>query len=331
MFSKMLDTNDEVIETKNMPLEEWLKLIFNPPPKTLFIDYEFPTDKHKNEYIATIDQRSEDEVRKLLGKFLIPTGTLGSDEWAFEYLLWSKKSKTDRYKMQINHSYFRRLFLFATKKSKIPPWEGITWIVDLLPHSPKKALEALDAYLFAHGPILPDGRIEGLFHAGEIIRAKYIGIGKNASEKIQILLNISSRDFEHIVERLYAEMDYQTELTAPQKDGGRDVIAYKDEKGKQEQLRIECKQYNKPVGVGLVRALLGVVSDEKVNKGVLVTTNRFTKGAKGFARRNSRIELISGEELIPLLNAYLGANWTLQIERFITESLRANTNFELIK
>src|SRR3989337_2790608 len=108
MFSKMLDTNDEVIETKNMPLEEWLKLIFNPPPKTLFIDYE---------------------VRKLLGKFLIPTGTLGSDEWAFEYLLWSKKSKPDRYKMQINHSYFRRLFLFATKKSKIQPWEGITWIV----------------------------------------------------------------------------------------------------------------------------------------------------------------------------------------------------------
>lgn len=322
MFSKMINSDHEVIETSNMPLDEWLHLVFNPPPKTLFIDYEFPTDKHRSEYIDTIHQRSESEVCKLLEKFLIPTGTLGTDEWAFEDLIRSRKSAPDLYKRRINHSYFRRLFLFATKKSKIPPWEGITWVVDLLPYSPKKALEALDSYIFAHIPILPDGRIEGLFDAGEIIRAKYIGIAKKLDEKIQVLLSISPRDFEHIIERLYAEMDYKTELTPAQKDGGRDIIAYKNEKGKQEQLRIECKQYSKPVGVELVRALLGVVADEKVNKGVLVTTSRFTKSAKDFARKNPRLEIISAEELIPLLNTHLGTNWTLSIERIIAESLR---------
>lgn len=42
-------------------------------------------------------------------------------------------------------------------------------------------------------------------------------------------------------------------------------------------LLIECKKYAKrsPVGVSLVRSLLGVQGDRKANMGVLVTTSNF--------------------------------------------------------
>jgi restriction system protein len=120
-------------------------------------------------------------------------------------------------------------------------------------------------------------------------------------------------------------MGYETQLTPPQNDGGRDILACKRGPGKLEHLRVECKQHNKPVGVKTIRAVLGVVSDEKVNKGVLVATTRFTKGTKDFAGKNPRLELIPVNDLIPLLNEHLGASWPRKIERLVVESQRHNT------
>lgn len=75
-------------------------------------------------------------------------------------------------------------------------------------------------------------------------------------------------------------MRYET-LTPARKDGGRDVIATKRKPGSLEHTRIECKLYNEePIGLRVVQRLLGVVSGEKVNKGVVVTTSVFTKPAK---------------------------------------------------
>ena len=310
----------KILDVENIPLDEWLKLVFDPPSDVLFADYEFPTERHKEEYLASIHNRTDEEVKRLLLKFLIPSITLGIDERHFGYLVDVLKSSPEEFKRLIQFQYNRRLFLFGTKKSSIPPWEGITWILDLLPHFPKEALEGLAAYTFAHIQLLPDKRLTGMWEAEEVIRAKYIGYPHNQTEKIQALIAISSREFEHLVERLYSEMGYQTQLTPPQKDGGRDVIASRKEPGKSEQLRVECKHYSQPVGVEIVRALLGVVSDEKVNKGVLVTTNRFTKGATAFAIQNPRLELIPGTELVVLLNEHLGASWPLRINQYILDS-----------
>jgi restriction system protein len=315
----------EIIEVREMPLDEWLALVFNPPSNKAFIDYSFPADKHREEYLSSIHNQTDEEVRKLLLKFLIPSGTLGIDQLRLAGLLAAQDSAPDMFNTMIGLQFYRRLVLYASGRSKAPPWEGITWILDLLPHFPKQALEALSAYSLAHIQQLPDGRIDGLFDAEEIIRAKYIGTPTTQSEAVQFLLNVSSREFEHIVERLYSAMDYETELTPAQKDGGRDILANKNDPGKLEHLRIECKQYNKPVDVKIVRALLGVVADEKVNKGVLVTTSRFTKGAKDFANRNPRLELIAGSNLIPLLNEHLGSRWPLKIGRLVAESQHHNS------
>jgi restriction system protein len=325
MVENFLETikKQEIIQTYQMPLEEWLDLVFDPPEGKRFIDVRFPSDTHLEEYLSTIDQRSEEEVYKLLEKFLIPTGTLESDQLNLEFLRSDQGASSETFKRKIKNRYYRRLILYTSEKSQIPPWEGITWILDLLPHFPKKALEGLYAYILAHAQILSDNRYAGLHDAAVIIRAKFIGIPGTKEEVIQYsLLDLSPRDFEHLVERLYHHMDYETELTPAQKDGGRDIIARKNAPGSLDHLRIECKRYNGPVGVSLVRSLLGVVSDEKVNKGVLVATSRFTEPAQKFAEHNPRLELISGEQLVILMNEHLGPHWPLHIESYIMDSQR---------
>ncbi len=309
----------ERLDVHAMSLESWLGLLSNPPKDVLFADYEFPTSEHLQQYVDTIGERSEKDVRQLLRRLLIPSGTLGADKRHAATLLMTQNSDPEMHRAMMEREYTRRLLLHETGRSKIPPWEGITWVLDLLPHFPGQALQVLSAYVLAHAQDLPDGRLRGLHEAATVIRARYIGLPKTPEEDVQFLLEREPRDLEHLVERLYSEMGYKTRLTPPQKDGGRDILARSQAVGRAERLRIECRRYTRPVGVGAARVLLGVVSDEKVNKGVLVTTSRFTDPAKKLADRNP-LELISGDQLVRLMNEHLGANWPMHVDRLITAS-----------
>lgn len=255
--------------------------------------------------------------------FLITSGSLGIDDSRFDWLVAAKRDDPELYTSLMETEYYRRLHLYYTGQSEVPPWEGITWILDLLPHFPKKALEGLNAYFLAHAQSLPDGRLCSLHDAAEIIRARFIGIPGTQAEALQLLVSLDWRDFEHLVERLYESMGYETKLTPAKKDKGRDVIASRRNVGKLEHLLIECKKYvEEPIGLNIVQRLLGVVAGEKVNKGVLVTTSRFTEPAQQYARENPRLELIAGEQLVILMNEHLGPSWPLQIDRLITDSKR---------
>jgi restriction system protein len=114
-------------------------------------------------------------------------------------------------------------------------------------------------------------------------------------------------------------MDFDTQLTPPSADGGRDIIAVSTVTGQRVQLLIECKRYQGKVGVVIVRALLGVVANERANKGVLVTTADFTRGARRLEVDDPRIELISGSQLVLLLNEYLGSTWPARMDYLTRE------------
>lgn len=309
------------IEVEELSLDEWLELMREPPLDATFADYQFPTDGHKSDYIAKIGERSEEEVLLLVRRFLIPTCTLGGDRYKLE---WIKKAAKDNPEILRREWVKRLLFWDITKGKAPPPWEGITWIIDLLPHWPGEALKGLDAYFLAHAQQLPDGRVCGLSEAAELIRAKFIGLPGNLREQVNTLKETSPRVFEHLVERLYSKIGYETKLTPPSKDGGRDIIAWRTDTSKAEHLQIQCKRYESNVGVSYVRELLGVVSAEKVNKGVLVTTSNFTRPSKLFAQNNPRIELIHGQALVALMNEHLGARWPGAIERLVLESQKVH-------
>jgi len=191
---------------QDVPLEEWLAEVLGSTSHSRFDDYRFPTDAHKEEYIGTIESRSEREVVKLIRKFLVPSCWLGVDKSHMEWLRDVEKSDPGRFRELMQHEYFRRLFEYFSGQSTPLPWEGITWVLDLLPHFPKDALEGLKAYLLAHIQELPDGRIDGLSDALEVIRAKFIGLPGSNREKVAFLLGLNWRTFECLVERLYDSM-----------------------------------------------------------------------------------------------------------------------------
>jgi restriction system protein len=305
-------------------LEEWLADVKKRKAGT--IDYSFPNDALKNDYIATIEQRADDEVTDLLRKFLIPSGSLGSDQSTFLWLIRSIKNG----ELRRLSEFQKRLLIYAKGKfagaQKSPlPWEGITWVLDLLPDNPRAAIDTLNAYFEAHCLFMPDGRMHGIADATEIVRAKYIHRPRSSDEAIRLLLNESTRTFEHLIERLYSEMGYSTELTPRQKDGGYDVFATREEAGRRAKIHIECKRWEGNVGEPIVRGLLGVVSDSKATNGVCVTTSNLTASAKKFVERNPQLDFIPGDRLVQLMNEYLGPTWFFRIERLVAESKEAGT------
>jgi restriction system protein len=119
---------------------------------------------------------------------------------------------------------------------------------------------------------------------------------------------------------LYSKLGYDTKLTPPQKDGGHDILAARRAVAHTEELRIECMLYRDNVGVFIARALLGLVADEKVNKGVLVSTAGYTREGKEFAVKNPRLELIDGLALVGLLNGAFGTAWPSRIDAILRQS-----------
>ncbi|WP_433318644.1 restriction endonuclease [Micromonospora chersina] len=280
--------------------------------------WQFSSDELLSEYLSSVNNRPEEEVRSVLTRLLIPSVALVLDHTNFELYL-GLQSRTDPEAREIlkafNNQHFSRVLRYYSGKTNQLPWEGITWVMELLPRHPRIALEALEAYFTAHAPYLSDSMIHALSDAEEIIRARYIGLPESSEERRHYLLNLSSRQFEQIVEHLYDAMGYDTELTPPQSDGGRDIIAIKRGPGQQEHIFIECKRYEAKVGVRRVRELAGVVSSSLVNKGILVTTATFTAGARAFAESDRRLELLSGAELVTLINKHLGWDWPARLER----------------
>lgn len=66
---------------------------------------------------------------------------------------------------------------------------------------------------------------------------------------------------------------------------------------------IQCKRYTGSVGEPIIRDLYGVVTSERANKGILMTTGYFTKSAIAFTE-GKPIELIDGTAMQDLFMQY---------------------------
>lgn len=211
-------------------------------------------------------------------------------------------------KIPVNKSeYFHRLI------NDYEPWEGLTWIVQLIRRSPMDAIKALSLYMTAECDTMPDYRLIGIGQCIDIIEAKFI---KNCTNKEITLLNLQPRDFEILIYNLYRSMGYNSILTPATRDGGKDVIAEKDKGDGGEKLYIECKRYKttalKPE---TVNAFFGVVmKDQDVSRGIIFTTVKVNGSLKDL---HPRISVLDVDEVIILLNSYLGYDWNERIS-FLT-------------
>ena len=114
-------------------------------------------------------------------------------------------------------------------------------------------------------------------------------------------------EFQKIVAALFRAMGYYTPFIAPKgKDGGIDVIAYRDPLGTLfPRLKIQVKHYpNTPISVDVVRSLIGVLAKEG-EVGIVVTSGTFTNEARREARNShTPLRLIDIDEFISLWLQY---------------------------
>ena len=120
----------------------------------------------------------------------------------------------------------------------------------------------------------------------------------------QSVYDLRSWEVEELVAEVYRRNGFDAEVTQRTRDGGRDVIATCEVGGVTYSTYFECKQQgmNNPVGVDIVRALYGVMERDRIDKGVIVTTSRFTRDSvKEAEALNGRIKLVDYQELQSLM------------------------------
>ena len=114
---------------------------------------------------------------------------------------------------------------------------------------------------------------------------------------------MESQEFENAIAALFVKLDYKVQQTPFSNDGGKDAIAWKDDK----KYLIECKRYaeNQSIGRRDLQILVAAMLEEKAVGGIYVNTGRFTETAIAYALQN-RIDLYDRGRLPTLVNTAYG-------------------------
>lgn len=120
----------------------------------------------------------------------------------------------------------------------------------------------------------------------------------------ELLLDMDSFAFEHLVKRLLEEMDYQNvEVTTRSGDGGVDVIAEIELGITSVREVVQAKRHRRTIQRKDLDALRGSLYRFNAVRGTIIATSRFSKGTEeaAFAGGAAPITLIDGDKLIDLL------------------------------
>jgi hypothetical protein len=123
----------------------------------------------------------------------------------------------------------------------------------------------------------------------------------------ELMQRFSGRKFEEFVAMLVEKLGFEdVVLTSRSGDQGRDVLAVKKVHGISILFAFECKRYTDPVGPEFARALLGTIvhGATRANKGVLVTTSRFTPATRKFILTEPSLDGRDYDGLVEWLHEY---------------------------
>lgn len=292
-----------------LSLSEWLKIVLTPEEEREVFTQVccFPIDQLLREFLLNVDMISDTECRNLIRSLLIGSGTYGFDHHNFETCSWPFQKK----------EYFKRLI------TREHAWEGIHWVLDLLPNSPKKALEVISLFSGIYCQYLSDGFLNGFSDASAVIKARYI----KRTHEPSVLLDLTPLEFEFLAYELYQAMGYQVTHTGKSGDGGIDVRAIKEQSGQKEQVFIQCKLVKSKIGVAPLRELFAVVETHRASRGVFITNSEFTKPAIDECNlRGHRVELIGFVELDRLLNQNFGPEWPKRLPAIVWRANNRHRN-----
>lgn len=308
-----------IIDVTGTSLDEWLSLLAHPPKGKVFVRNTFPTDRHRDEFLSTLGTRSDAQVRMVLRHFLVCAGSNPMDAIHAAGVIALRLPATE---------HNRRLVLHRATGGRYPVWEGIGWVIDLLPGHPRRALDVLDAFFEVHFQHLTDNYLSGLFDSMAIIRQRYIVDPSRQPAAEASFAALEWRELELLCGVLYEHMGFEVEVTPPSGDRGVDVIATRETLGQRERVVVQAKRYGRktPVKRDNLVHLLGVVDRHRATRGVLITTGPVQRGARDLQKEDPRVEVIDAHDLASLLAEHCGADWPSRIDRFIrTMAARGST------
>lgn len=128
-----------------------------------------------------------------------------------------------------------------------------------------------------------------------LFRRIKIGWQFNSQESVDSLNDLSWKEFEDIAGEFFRQRGYAVmEILGGGADGGVDLRLRKNG----ELILVQCKRWkSKKVGLPVVRELLGAITAESADSGIVIATSSFTSDAVDFAHEHD-IDLIDGSQLI---------------------------------
>ena len=128
----------------------------------------------------------------------------------------------------------------------------------------------------------------------------------NLDLRERLLVEIRNKNFyffENLVLQLLEKMGYgNVTLTQRGADEGIDGIISEDELGLSK-IYVQAKRWESPVSRPEVQKFVGAISDKPTQKGVFITTSRFSREAEQYAKniQNLTVVLIDGDKLCELM------------------------------
>ncbi|WP_410511533.1 restriction endonuclease [Paenibacillus sp. BR2-3] len=288
--------------------DEWFELILK--GENVYPQLRIPYDKWLEDYISNIRSKSISKVKSLLRCLLVPINrNIDLDSYkTYKYLKETEMISPEMKKVLIameSNEMYKRI------GNRNDAWEGLTWILELLPHSPYQAVVAIEGYAYSQHN-LPDERIIGISQCVKIIYARFIYLNKPRRN----LMKLKPIEFEWLIEYLYSRMGYKTQWTSATRDGGKDIIASIARPDGEERVYIECKLYEiTELTNTYVKSFAYTVNNDKINKGIIFCTG-YVNGA--LADIDQRITIINYENIVFLLNSYLGSEWDERLDNIIS-------------
>jgi restriction system protein len=115
---------------------------------------------------------------------------------------------------------------------------------------------------------------------------------------LETLRGVSWKDFEFLVAEAYRRRGYQVDYSLGKgADGGVDLVLRKAGRIS----FVQCKQWKAfSVGASVIREQFGIMTSEKADEAIIVTSGRFTSEAVSFAQ-GKPIQLVDGQRLLELV------------------------------
>jgi restriction system protein len=120
----------------------------------------------------------------------------------------------------------------------------------------------------------------------------------NQQTSLESLRAVSWKDFEFLVAETYRRQGYAVDFSLGKgADGGVDLVLRKAGRFS----LVQCKQWKVfSVGASVIREMFGIMTAERADEAIIVTSGRFTSEAESFAQ-GKPIRLVDGPHLLKLV------------------------------